>query len=201
MPTRAASSRIIPARISRGLSRNGRRGGTMRSFFRVQQIFELGHELTDVAEMPIHRRESHVRDLVELLQLLHDERADFVRADLFFRALLQRALDTICDRFERRHAHGPLFARLQQSRHELLTLEAVAVAVFLHDTVRDLVDQLVAGEALATPETFAAPPNHLALAAFARVDDFVSEVRTVGALHRASPSAGTAACARLRIPP
>src|SRR5687768_16106499 len=94
MPTRAASRTIMPARMSRGLSRSGRRGGTIL-FFRVQQVLELCHELADVAEMPVDGCEADVGHFIELLELLHHECTDFVRADFFFCALLQRALHAI----------------------------------------------------------------------------------------------------------
>ena len=70
--------------------------------FGVQQILQLVHELADVAEVAVHRREPHVGDLVELLQLLHHERADVGGRDLLLRPLLQRRLDAVGDRFERR---------------------------------------------------------------------------------------------------
>ena len=103
-----------------------RRGGVICSFFRVQQILQLGHELADVAEMPVDRCEPHVGNLVELLQLLHDERADLVRGDFLLGALLQRALHAIGNRLERRDADRALFARLQESGDELLPLEPLA---------------------------------------------------------------------------
>src|SRR5438094_6120609 len=100
----------MPARISRGLSLKGRRGGSAGrpapgrlgvmdvtvagirrppSFLRVQEIFELVRKLVDVAEMPVDRREADVGDLVELLQLLHHERAHVVRRDFLFRSILK----------------------------------------------------------------------------------------------------------------
>src|SRR5204863_5489701 len=46
------------------------------SVLRVEEIFQLVGELVDVAEVPIHRGEPDVRDLIELLQFFHDEGAD-----------------------------------------------------------------------------------------------------------------------------
>src|SRR6188508_1786073 len=181
----------MPARMSRGLSRNDRRGGTMVSpvsFLGVQQILQLGHELADVAEVPVNGRETDVRDLVELLQFLHDERADLVGGDFLLRSLLQRGFHAVGNRLERRDADRALFARLQESRDELLALEALAAAVLLHHHVRDLVDPFVAGKALGAAETFASAANNLALAAFARVDDLIAEMSTIGTLHSSVPS-------------
>ena len=48
------------------------------SFARPEQLVQLVLELVEVAEVAVDRREPHERDLVELLQLLHDEGADFL---------------------------------------------------------------------------------------------------------------------------
>ena len=79
-----------------------RRRRRSASFLDVQQVLQLAHELADVAEVAIHRGEPHVGDLVEPLQLLHHERADFGRRDLLLRPLLQRGLDAIGDRLRAR---------------------------------------------------------------------------------------------------
>src|SRR5439155_8926853 len=109
------------------------------------------------------------------------------RPDFFFGLLLQRRFDAIGHGLERRDAHGPLLTRFQQTRDQLLPLEALAGAVFLHDHVRDLVDPLVAREALAAIEAFTPPADDLAFLALARVDDFVAEMSTVRALHATGP--------------
>src|SRR3954447_7909515 len=104
MAARAASSRSMPARMTRGLSRSGRRGSEARVgpggggggnwragiaiyvkrkkrvalvlLLCVEQILQLGHELADVAEVPVDRRKSHVRHFIQLLQFLHHVSAD-----------------------------------------------------------------------------------------------------------------------------
>src|SRR5262249_59972078 len=106
-----------------------------------------------------------------------------------FRPVLQRRLDPIGDRLEVRHPHGPLLACLEQPRDQLLPLEPLARAVLLHHHVRDLVDPLVAGEALPALEALAAPPNHLALARLPRIDNLVAEMRAVRTFHTATPCA------------
>src|ERR1700682_4546150 len=133
--------------------------------------------------MSVHRREANVCDLVEALELLHHDRADLSRRDLLFRTLLQRGLDAVPDGFERGHAHGTLLARLQQTAHECLAIEALARAILLHHHVRNLIDPFVAGEALAAFETLAAPADDLALLALARVDNLVAQMGAVGTLH------------------
>src|SRR5499427_13469 len=211
----------MPARISRGLSRNGRRGvavvpaapverlglidvtvaGIRGSLLHVQEFVQLTHEFAHVAELTVHGREPHVRDLVQLLQLLHDETADFGRRDFFLGALLQRGLHAVGDGLERRHAHGPLLARFQQARDQLLPLEPFARAIFLDHHVRDLVDPFVAGESFAALEALTPPSNRFTCLGFARVDDFVSQMAAVRTLHDFAPCGwGSASAASRRIP-
>src|SRR5205807_10664844 len=102
--------------------------------------------------------------------------------------VLGRRLHAIGDRLEGGDAHGALLARLQQARNELLPLEALPAAVLLHHHVGDLVDPLVAGEALAAIETLAPAANHFAFLRLARIDDFVAEMAAIRTLHgRAAP--------------
>src|SRR5947207_186698 len=107
--------------------------------------------------MTIHRGEPHVGDFVEPLQFFHHERADVRRGDLLLRPLLERPLDAIRDRLERRDAHRALLARFEQPGDELLALEPLARAVLLHDHVGDFIDPLVAREALAAWKPPTAP--------------------------------------------
>src|SRR5688500_14357489 len=153
-------------------------------FLGVEQILELRHELTDVAEVPIHGGKTDVGHLVEGPQFVHDEGSDFFRAHLTLRLLLQGRLDTVGDPLEGGDADRTLFAGLEQPGHEFLPLESFAAAVFLDHHVRDLVDPFVAGEPPAAAQTFTAPADDLPFLALPRVDDLVAEVRAVGTLHR-----------------
>src|SRR5439155_4686705 len=101
-------------------------------------------------------------------------------------------------RFERRDAHRSFLARLEQPGNQLLAFEALPRPILLHHHVRDLVDPLVAGEALRTVQTLAAPPDDLSFLALARVDDFVAEVTTVRTLHAVFPC--SACLARRSMP-
>src|SRR5688500_13434366 len=197
----------MPSSSSLVLSRNGlrpcgaglRRGGGGTAFtgagdcrsvtatdcllFRAQKILELAHELAHIAERAIHRREADVGDLVQPLQLLHDDGADFLGAHLFLGAILERRFDLVGDALDGRDADGTFFARLEQTGDELLPLEALARAVLLDHHVRDLVDPLVTGEAAAAVEAFAPAADDLPFLALPRVDDLVAEMTAERTLH------------------
>src|SRR3974390_3510988 len=106
------------------------------------------------------------------------------------------------DRSDGRHPHRPLLAGLQQPVHELLTIEPLARPVLLHGHVRNLVDPLIAREALGAVETLATPPDDLAFLALPRVDTLVAEVTAIGTLHaRASPLVSASSRIRDRFNP
>src|SRR5262245_23544685 len=151
--------------------------------FRVEQVFQLAHELADVAEVTIHGSKTHVSDLVETLELVHHQLADFVRPHLFLGTFLQRRFDLVGHALDGGNADGPLLTRLQQAGDQLLSLESLAGTVLLDHHVRDLVDPLVAGESSSAAETLAPSTDDLAFLALARVDNLVAEMCAERALH------------------
>src|SRR5262245_22423141 len=117
----------MPASISLVLSRNGLRPAT-NSILGAEKVLELAHELAHVAERAIHRRKAYVGDFIEALQLLHHDRPDLLCTHFLFRTILEPRLDLVSHRFDRGDADWALLARLEQARHELLTLEPLARA-------------------------------------------------------------------------
>src|SRR5687767_1574598 len=116
MPPSAASRMMIPARISGGLSRKGRRPGAtaagltsvlLRGFAVATSLFlgvlralqrpHLVREIVDVAEIAIHRCKAHVRDLIELLQLRHHERAELAPRNLALGTIVEDLFGPIGD--------------------------------------------------------------------------------------------------------
>src|SRR5437773_7950133 len=136
----------MPRRISRGLSRKGRRSaGTLRtgsvgrrasrtvvmipdqSSLRLLQFVDLALELADVPELAIDRGETHVRDVIELLQFLHQPRANLLGRHLTLRTFLELRLDAVGDGLELLDADGPLLGRGQEPGDELLPLKRFAI--------------------------------------------------------------------------
>jgi hypothetical protein len=155
-----------PAHLAPGRRRSGATSGNGSS----------RHELVDVLEVAVDRREAHECDLVELPQPLHEELADLIGRHLPVGALVHHGLDPVHHALEALHRDGALLAGLEETGQDLLAIEALATPVLLDDEVRDLVDTLVGGEALAAGEALATPADDLALLALARVDDLVLEV-------------------------
>src|SRR4030095_10816575 len=104
-------------------------------FLGIKQLFELVHELADVAKVPIHRRKPDVGYLVEPPQLVHHHGTNFRRGHLLFGAVLENRFHSVSDTLHRAHADRTLLTRLQKTRHELLPLEALSRAILLADHV------------------------------------------------------------------
>src|SRR5229473_1763102 len=151
----------------------------------LQQVLQLAHEFLHVLEVHVHRSESHVRHLIQLLQPAHDHFADFRGGQLAFRGLLHHAFDFINDGFQLGRGHRTLFASFQKSLQNLLPLEALAPPVLLADHVRNFVNALVRGEAPPALQALAPPADGVAQAALARIDHLVVHVRAKRTLHRA----------------
>src|SRR4051812_14343304 len=203
----------MPSRIRRGLSRKGRRSaGTVRtgivgrrasrtvvtSSLRLLQLVDLAFELTDVAKLTIDRCEANVRDLIQLLQFLHQARANLLGRHLALGPLLQLGFDAIRDRFQLLDADRTFFRCGQQAGDKFLPLKRFAIPVLLHHTILDVLEPLAAGEPLATVEALAAAAYDIPFFALARVDYLITQVATIRALHRApfssslSPTASAA---------
>src|SRR3990172_5363204 len=48
----------------------------------IEKFLQLIHEFVDVLEGPVHRREPHVGDLIQVVKFLHDPFADHLAGDL-----------------------------------------------------------------------------------------------------------------------
>src|SRR6266849_3187769 len=152
----------------------------------LEQILQLAHEFLHVLEVHVHRRKSHVRDLIQFLETVHDHFADFRGGQLAFRGLVHHAFDFIHDGFQLGGGHGTFLARFQKSLQNLLPLEALAPPVLLDDHVRNFVDAFVGCESAATLQALAPAADGVTAAAFPRVDHFVVNMPAKRTLHGAA---------------
>src|SRR5208283_2104717 len=115
----------------------------------------------------------HIGDLIDALQAVHDQLADFAGLALAVGRIHDESFGVVDDLLQLTHRDGPLFASAQQSVQYLLPLEFLATAVFLHHHVRNLVDPLVGGKTLLALQAFATAADRFAFLAFARIHHFV----------------------------
>ena len=73
----------------------------------------------------------------------------------------------------------------QQAGNQFLTLKRFAIAVFLDDTILDVLEPLAAGEALPAIEALTSSPDDVSFLALARVNHLVAKMAAIRALHRA----------------
>src|SRR5215469_9011597 len=149
----------------------------------LQKIFQLGHEFLHVFEIHINAGEAYVRNLVQLLQAMHDHLANFRGRQFALRSLVHHAFNLIHDSFQFRRGHRPFFAGFEQSLQNLLPLEALAASILLDDYVRNFVDTFISREAAGAFQAFAATANGISRSAFARIDYLVIEMRTERTFH------------------
>src|SRR6185503_9713830 len=97
-------------------------------------------------ELEVDAGEAHVRDLIDLLEALHDELADALRRPLAVAAVLYELLDSVDDGLELGGRDGPPFAGAKDAGHDLLPVERLAATVLFDDHVGHFVDALVARE-------------------------------------------------------
>src|SRR5206468_3153969 len=150
-PSRVAPlrARALPAQSSpRGRFRRGRSPlrvfsalddgpGDLRALDLIAILDEslhLVHELGDVLELAVDRREPDIRHLVELLQVLHDELTELETADLLLRAIVKPGLDIGHHVIDRLDTDGALLTRLQDRAAELLAVERLTAPVALDHT-------------------------------------------------------------------
>src|SRR5215831_6192917 len=121
----------------------------------LDEPLHLVHELRDVLELAVDGREAHVGDLVELLEVLHDDLAQLLGGDLLLRAFVELGLDLRHHVVHRLHADGALLARLEDGAAQLLAVERLAAVVALHHVREHVLDVLVGGVPAVALETFA----------------------------------------------
>ena len=154
------------------------------------ELLDLLAERVDVLEAAIDGGEAHVGDLVELVQLLHDELADHARGDLALAERAQPVADALDRGLDRLAADRPLLERLQHARAQLALVEGLARAVVLDHLRHDELRGLEGREALAAGQALAAAADLLPLAREARVDDLGVVVVAERAVH--GPGSGAA---------
>src|SRR5262245_8501863 len=156
-----------------GLSRIREAGPPRNRSPSWQHRLELAHELRDVLELPVHRREPHVGDVVEALQLAHDEVADRLRPHLAVVPPEEVALDLGDDVVDHLDGHGPLLAGHAQAGPDLLAVERLAAAVLLDHVEDAFLELLLRGEPALAGEALPATPDDAAVTGGARIDHAV----------------------------
>src|ERR1700754_3771199 len=123
------SPRRTPCRRSRKPSD---RLGLPRSAL-ARDLADHVRELVDVLEAAIHRRETDVGDLVDLLEFAHHELADAVARDFALTGRQQLVLDAFDRRVDRLGIDRPLAQREMKAERQLRPIVVGATAVLLHD--------------------------------------------------------------------
>jgi hypothetical protein len=134
-------------------------------------------------ERPVHAREAHVGDLIEVLEVNHHLLADDRGRDLLVARVHQLPLDLIDHPIELFLRHRALLAGAAEASEDLHPVEGFATIVALHHQGEHLLDPLVGGVATLAAFALAPTPRDLATGGESRVDDAVVEAAAERALH------------------
>src|SRR5262249_19408909 len=138
-----------------------------------------------VFEVHVDAGETHVGDFVQFLEAGPDHFADFGGGPVAFGGFVHHGFDFVHGRLEFGCSHRAPFACFPQALKNFLGLEALPPAILLDHHIRNLVDALVGGETTLAFQAFTAATNHVARAAFARVNHFVIKIPAERAFHPA----------------
>jgi hypothetical protein len=151
--------------------------------FAGEELFEFSFEFVDVFEVAVNAGEADIGDGVEILEVFHEELADFGGGSLSFGGVHEEGFGFIDEVFEFCGGDGSFFAGAEESVEDFAAFEFFAAAIFFDDHVGDFVDALVGGEAFVASLTLAASADGVSFFAFARVNDAVLGEPAIRALH------------------
>src|SRR5690606_33155185 len=151
---------------------------------RRAQPLDLALELGHVLEAAVDGRETHVRDLVETAQLLHDQIADQPARHLALAERLQVMHDPLNRLLDVLRLHRPLLQRREHAVAELRLVERLAALVALRHLRQQELGRLERREALVAGQTLAASAHLPALAGEPRVDHLRVLVIAERAVHQ-----------------
>src|SRR5215470_14746775 len=111
-------------------------------------MFQRGTKFIYVLEVAINRSKANVGDLINLLQSLHDEFADFACSPFALRRIHHKLLHIVHDVLHLAHGNRTLFTCPQQPRQDFLSLKLFSPPIFFHYHVWYFVNALISGETL-----------------------------------------------------
>src|ERR1017187_8775668 len=155
----------------------------MLRHFLPHQMLQLVEERLFILKIPIYRRESHIGDLVEFAEILHQELSYIYSRYLPVRRIADLRFHPVDQFGKPRHAHRTLFARLQQTAQHLLAVELLATAILFDHHVRDFINSLVRSIPARAFHALAAAPDGIAFLAFTRIDYLIVQMIAKWTLH------------------
>ena len=161
----------------------------MSHFVMLDELFEFLCELVNVRKVAINGCKSHVRNTVELLELLEYNFADRDGADLLLRIIVDAFLNSVDNLFHSFYGHRPFLARFQNSLKNLVAVKNLASVVTLNNVERNTLNCLVRGETSFTVTTLPSATNTLAILTHAGIDYSIVLAATIWASHFSVPTA------------
>lgn len=159
----------------------------VQHLFFKQKLVQLFHKGVDILKLAVYGRKSHIRDLIDILELFHGQLADCHRGDFAVEGALQMGFDRIHHFLNLFGRDGTLLARAHNTGGELGAVKDLAGFIALYDKDRNGLDNFMSRETLAAFQTLAAAANTLALVGGTGIDYFAFFISAVGTLHINTP--------------
>src|SRR5919201_2812444 len=98
---------------------------------RTHEMFQLSHELRNIFELQIHRRETDVSNFIQFFQTTHNHLANFTGWSFTFGRLLHVFFDRVYDTVQLSRWYRSFLTSAQQSCHYLVAVKSFPTPVFL----------------------------------------------------------------------
>src|SRR5579872_2181013 len=151
-------------------------------------------------EIPVHRGEANVGDLIEACQGFHHEAADHVAGDLGLTGTLELAHDGIDDPLDALGLDRPLAQRNVDRARELVAVEGLALGVLLDHGELAQLHALKGGEARGAVRAKPAAPDRRAILGRPGILDLRILASAKRTAHPTLPPVPPARCPALRAP-
>lgn len=146
-------------------------------------MLQFVHELIDVFEIPVHRRETNIGDIVKYIKPLNHVFPYGYGGDFLLAGILKMFFDFIHQAFHGFKADTAFLAGNADPFKNFVSIEILPPAVFFNHDQGSFFDPLVSGEPLFAVETYPPPPGHVAFLVKAGIYDFILHIGAFGTFH------------------
>src|SRR5208283_312275 len=154
------------------------------------QLFDFVNEVRGFLKPAVDAGETHVGDLVNVAQAVHDHRADELGGHFALEFAGHRGDDVIHQIFHGLRTDGTFLTGLFDAGQKFFARKFLMPPIALEHHQPFTFDFLVSGEAMAAFGAFPAAADGGSLARGARVNDFIFLTAALGATHKTTSNSG-----------
>ena len=129
----------------------------------AEELGKLTHKGVDILELSVYGCKTNVSNLVDLLELVHNELADFGGADFGLKRVVEGCFNFTYCRFYITHCNGTLFASANHTVYKLGAVKYLAGFILFDYNDWENFESLVGCESLLAGKTLATATDSTAL--------------------------------------